>query len=44
MHSRITAQYAMPVVIGPSSPVVADTMTSSSRATPATVSPSAISA
>ena len=40
MHARITPQYTMPVVIGPSSPVVTDTMTSSSRVTPAAVSPS----
>ena len=35
MHSRTTAQYTMPEVIGPTSPPVTDTMTSSSRAMPA---------
>ena len=44
MHSRITAQYTIPVVTGPTSPPTTDTITSSSRAMPAAVSPMAISA
>jgi hypothetical protein len=32
MHSSTTAQYTIPEVIGPTSPPVTDTMTSSSRA------------
>jgi len=43
-HSRITAQYTIPVVIGPTSSAVTETITASSRATPVVGSPIAISA